>query len=107
MKAASYVLIFLIFFSICRQLPPLYFQSPPTVSRWWRSLEVEEVLGLDYKSFKACTQSCISLRYGMSSILLPLEGKCVCGIREMEGGREGGGGVRGWRIKGITMCIAA
>ncbi|GAB5032897.1 inorganic pyrophosphatase exopolyphosphatase [Nannochloropsis oceanica] len=40
---------------------------------WWRSLEVEEVLGLDYKSFKACTQSCISLRYGMSSILLPLE----------------------------------
>jgi len=95
MKASSYVLIFLIFFSICRQLPPLYFQSPPTVSRWWRSLEVEEVLGLDYKSFKACTQSCISLRYGMSSILLPLEGKCVWHKRD--GRREGGR----WRSKGM------
>ncbi len=40
---------------------------------WWRSLDVEDALGLDYKSFVAATQTRPPVRYGMASVLVPLE----------------------------------
>lgn len=47
--------------------------------RWWGSLRVHDALRLDYKAFTAHTAQAGPLRFGMSSVLVPVEGPSVRG----------------------------
>ena len=64
---------------------PSHHHTRPTPTnqpnRWWGSLSVRDALRLDYKAFTANTAKAGAIKFGMSSVLVPVEGPSVRPMR--------------------------
>lgn len=62
-------------------ISPSYTAHTNQPNRWWGSLSVRDALRLDYKAFTANTAKAGAIKFGMSSVLVPVEGASVRPMR--------------------------